>query len=459
MKYLAQPRKFETLIQMPRANLFAEDIRRRCLEAENQYANDHQSAQPRGDVNQLYPYPAMMAPSQLRQLFEYLDGRNSTRQSTIFDPFVGSGTSMTESMRLGHSFVGVDINPLAILICNAKIDGFNTELATYALSNVMERARSDRSNRIETNMPNQSKWYTEKTSIQLSRIKRAVRFQPDEIRSVCWLAFANTCRLTSNDRSSTYKLHSLPHGEVGRLSDQAFNTFLAVSKTMVANLEEFVHQLQERKLLSTSHSYLGDIFLHLGDTTTAPWQRGRWADALITSPPYGDNKTTVPYGQASYLQLQWLVDSDVPVPDDYFGNASKIDTLSLGGSKKRSTKKIEQLSNISPSARDTFAKLKNHPQDRVTRVASFWSDLSAALDSSLTALKPKAVIALTLGNRRVGGLEIPTKEFVDDLLEMHECRQIVTLTRDIPKNRKRTPLRNNFSSTMLQDHTTVYEAP
>jgi len=60
-----------------------------------------------------------MAPKMQSQLIEAMCHiEPSTRH--IFDPFVGSGTIMTEAMMEGLDFTGQDINPLAILICRVK---------------------------------------------------------------------------------------------------------------------------------------------------------------------------------------------------------------------------------------------------------------------------------------------------------------------------------------------------
>ncbi|XZJ61947.1 hypothetical protein ACSXEL_17120 (plasmid) [Clostridium perfringens] len=47
-------------------------------------------------------------------------------------------------------------------------------------------------------------------------------------------------------------------------------------------------------------------------------------DLLITSPPYGDSKTTVAYGQFSRLSLQWLnLEMEMEV--------NQLDNVMLGG--------------------------------------------------------------------------------------------------------------------------------
>ena len=50
-------------------------------------------------------------------------------------------------------------------------------------------------------------------------------------------------------------------------------------------------------------------------------------DLLVTSPPYGDNRTTVPYGQHAFLPLQWVELSDIGKDIPY--DCAKDDPLEI----------------------------------------------------------------------------------------------------------------------------------
>src|SRR4051812_13987676 len=65
-----------------------------------------------------FQYPAMMVPQMVGDLLAAVaDGKMATH---VYDPFAGSGTALTESMMRGLDFSGQDINPLAVLLCQAK---------------------------------------------------------------------------------------------------------------------------------------------------------------------------------------------------------------------------------------------------------------------------------------------------------------------------------------------------
>jgi SAM-dependent methyltransferase len=62
----------------------------------------------------VHSYPARMHPAMARALVHLLAPRS------VLDPFCGSGTTLVEGRFAGHKSVGVDINPLAVLVARAK---------------------------------------------------------------------------------------------------------------------------------------------------------------------------------------------------------------------------------------------------------------------------------------------------------------------------------------------------
>jgi SAM-dependent methyltransferase len=58
-------------------------------------------------------FPPRVPYNLIRRLFSERD--------VVLDPFCGSGTTLVEARQLGHSCVGVDLNPLAVAIAKAKM--------------------------------------------------------------------------------------------------------------------------------------------------------------------------------------------------------------------------------------------------------------------------------------------------------------------------------------------------
>lgn len=66
-------------------------------------------------VNPL-PWRGQFSPQLIEQILSALSGTLPKHGACIFDPFVGSGTVLAESIRAGYSCVGTEINPAAAIL-------------------------------------------------------------------------------------------------------------------------------------------------------------------------------------------------------------------------------------------------------------------------------------------------------------------------------------------------------
>src|SRR3989344_4045974 len=69
----------------------------------------------REHVHALFQYPGMMVPEMQKKLLQAIT-ESQEGISRVIDPYVGSGTILTECMLRGLDFQGQDLNPLAILL-------------------------------------------------------------------------------------------------------------------------------------------------------------------------------------------------------------------------------------------------------------------------------------------------------------------------------------------------------
>ena len=75
------------------------------------------NADTREGAHALHPYPAKFIPQIPRTLVNALHPRDG---SVTLDPFCGSGTTLLESILQGIPAIGVDVNPLAVLVARVK---------------------------------------------------------------------------------------------------------------------------------------------------------------------------------------------------------------------------------------------------------------------------------------------------------------------------------------------------
>ena len=409
----------------------------------------------------LFQYPAMMVPQMQRELLERL--REENDGTSVYDPFVGSGTALAEAMMLGLDFVGVDINPLAVLLCKTKAGPFYTEALERASERILDAARSDTSRVIELEWEGWKKWFRSDVAVALSRLRRAIRAEPLlSNRRFLWVALAETVRLTSNSRTSTVKLHIRPQEERENRKIDVVETF---DEILEENLERFKDQrdaLDEAGLLDRGR-YTGKVAIHLHDvsSTVRPADFVGLCSILLTSPPYGDNITTVPYGQHAFLPLQWIDFEDIdPAADDSFlASTHAIDAKSLGAPRTGAIEQVEVLRALSPVLDEILTTLASQPRDRAQRVAAFWRDMNTSIESILPSMEVEGLMGWTVGNRSVGGSEIPMDAILRELLEHRNCTFVTKLDRVIPNCRKRMAPRNSVASTMNREQVLVMRAP
>lgn len=403
----------------------------------------------------LIQYPAMMVPEMQAVLIKAVVAADGGVRR-VYDPFTGCGTTMVESMRLGLDFVGQDINPLAVLFCRAKAGPFHTCKLREAVEHVVKWAEADRGRRFEADFPGLRKWFGSRAITELSRIRRAIR-RIDNLwcRQVLWTGLAETVRLTSNSRTSTFKLHVRNSDELGERRVRPLQTFGEVVSDIGKRLQEEASALRKEGHLSPNGHYRGKIEIRLGDSTV-PAREATRNDLVVTSPPYGDNTTTVPYGQYSFLPLQWIDLKDfAPTADaSCIGSAYEIDARSLGGSRRNAVEQVTRLLDVSPSLKRTLSRLEGLPPDRKSRVAAFMRDLDASLDAVVGTLRVGGYMIWTIGNRRVGGEPVPSDQMLTELLGARGVCLVARVDRKIPS--KRMANRNPTTSTMCGEAILVF---
>jgi hypothetical protein len=413
---------------------------------------------PREQSHGLFQYPAMMVPQMQRELMMHL--AEDTDAVSAYDPFVGSGTTMTEAMLLGLDFLASDINPLAVLLCRTKAGPFFTRALAAAGERVIQHAGRSRSRSIEIDFDGWEKWFRTDVAIELSRLRTAIQLEKlISTRRFLWVALAETVRLVSNSRTSTVKLHIRPKREI---EERAVDVPVMFGRIFERNLERFREHataLIDQELLTRQGYYLGDIAIHLHDVCEGPCQEAaeQTYAMLVSSPPYGDNASTVPYGQHAFLPLQWidLHDIDECADERFLASTHAIDSMSLGAPRRGALDAILPTRAASPALDRALTALADHPPDRAMRVAAFWRDLELSLDHILAVLEPGALMAWTVGNRRVGGLQVPMDEILCELLLHRGCETVAMLTRAIPDCRKRMASRNSVADTIAAERVLV----
>jgi len=397
-------------------------------------------------THKFHPYPARMVPQIARRIILTF----TNEEDVVLDPFCGSGTVLTESRLLGRNSIGIDINPLAILIANTKANPPSVEEIDKVFNGIKQRIeelRDGPDDKLKSlvNIPhftNINYWFKDYAILRLAILREILR---NELRNegvkvsrFFWVCFAWTVRQVSNVRKKEYKLYRLPEDELKKFNPDIYSDFLNIVANYKDSVKEFWNSISDVGKNCYAIAMLGDSRnMHLKDESV---------DLIVTSPPYGDSRTTVAYGQFSRLQLCWL---------DYDEKYAKsIDEISLGG--KLDAPYIIDV----PSLKKTISEIREKSIKRALEAARFYYGLWKCMEEMYRVLDKKRVMAIVIANRSIRRVRVPTHQIIRELGEKLGMEHIRTIPRRIA--RKRLPWKNapeNIpglkEATMAEEHIVI----
>lgn len=409
----------------------------------------------------LHNYPAMMVCPISRNIIWLINDIQPIH--ALFDPFAGSGTVLVEGMINGIGTVsGSDINPLALLLSKVKTTPLECDYLTAEVDQLLKRITRKRnsylsaldsvdtyctdilglnltgkkgwgdeahtylrdyceSNDIDIIIPefkNMGYWFRPRVVLELAIIKSEIeRIKSKDIRDFVFVAVSETIRLVSNRRNGEFKMFRMRADKVQAFNPDVYDEFSKILLRNVAKMKDFCEVL-ERNNSKSSVSVFNNNVCSLSDVTDDTY------DLIITSPPYGDSRTTVAYGEYSRLSLQWI---------NLFELSEKeimgVDKSLMGGKKYRNG--FEYTLN-SETLRASLEVIKDEDIERAGDVYSFYADLDVALRSVALKTKSGGYQFWVVGNRTVKNELLQTDVIITELAPQYGLAPVYTVDRNIP---------------------------
>lgn len=394
---------------------------------------DFRKADTKDYTHCFHAYPAMMIPQVARRLI--LD--YGKRATLLFDPYCGTGTSLVEANLQGINAIGTDLNPLARLIAQTKTTRLNIEQLSQHIDRFNDYSfkLNFASKLPQLNFPkvtNIDFWFSKIVQIKLAIILEYInnRIENEPIKNFFRVALSETIRESSFSKLSEFKLVRNKNFSQ-ELDNDVFGIMLSKLNRNKKGLIEFIEKADNN---SISKVYDFNTVYEIPKNLI----KNESVDIIITSPPYGDSKTTVAYGQYSRLSNEWLG----------FEEANQIDNKLMGGKRKITSYRFknELLNNV-------ISMIEKIDQDRVKDVISFYIDYEKSISNISKVVKEKGFVCFVVGNRTVKGIKIPNDEITANLFLENGFVHLETIIRNIPN--KRMPLKNSPSNIPGQTSSTM----
>ena len=371
----------------------------------------------------LHRYPATMLPQIGIELFKELN----INKNKLLDPYCGTGSSFLAGMVSGFSeFHGFDINPLAVLIAKTRYTKLNTKKLLNYREDIHCITHYEEEDILPPFVTNIDFWFSKRSIKDLSIIRNAIlkTVKDKKYQSLFWLAFSKTVRLVSYTRNNEFKLYRISEEKRKLFHPNVFELYFKnLDKTLNTYMKVYLPLLKKQKFYFYNREFT--------------YKKNKY-DLVLTSPPYGDSRTTVAYGQFSALSNEWIG----------FPNSRKVDSQLMGG------KKVNTLYNTGVLA-SSIQKISKADHKRALEVSSFYGDLKNSIKEISKAIKAKGFSIYIVGNRTVKNVTLPTDQFITEQFEKNNFKHILTYARSISS--KVMPIQNSPTNVIGKKMSTMHK--
>lgn len=408
----------------------------------------------------IHSYPAMMVCPISRNIIKIMKGIMPI--SSLFDPFSGSGTVLVEGLLSGiPNVVGNDINPLALFLAKVKTTQLDISMLQSAANKLLDSIRNRyeqyilqidsvddvltnayeldltakhgwgdnaphylteycEKNNVDINIPsfkNIGYWFKPRVILLLQIIKDEInKIEDKNMRNFAFVAFSESIRLVSNRRNGEFKMFRMPPVKVAKFVPDVIKEFSTILQRNIEKMNAFVEACSDTGTNSK-------VTIFQNNATVLQDVPNESIDLVVTSPPYGDSRTTVAYGEYSRLSLQWLGIDNLSEKE-----IMGIDKSLMGGAKFRNG---FEYTIPSQSLRESLFRIKDKDLERAGDVYSFYNDLKNSIKAVSEKTKIGGYHFWVVGNRTVKGELLKTDVIITEIADSYGLEHVYTIDRNI----------------------------
>ncbi len=349
-------------------------------------------------------YPAKFLPNLVKKLIE----EYTEEGDLVADMFAGCGTTLVEAKVHGRSSIGVDINPVAELITNAKINPINPNILEKrfkALIESFDKFNLEKYSNIKTHQ-RIDYWFSKLHKAKIAFLyDKILTIKQRSIKDFFLVALSHILKNSSRWLQSSTK----PQIDPNKKPKDPFVTFVIHTKKMLKKNADFFKKLTDSNRLKTKCK----IKLQDARKTTI---KSNSVGAIITSPPY---VTSYEYADIHQLTGFWYE----YISDLYSFRKNFIGTFySLN----------QNLECNSIIAKDIIKQLEKKDIRTAREVANYFRDMQAVAKEMHRILKNGGHTCLVIGNTTFKKVKIKSAEVFAEILTNLGFEIIEVIKRSIP---------------------------
>jgi len=341
----------------------------------------------------------------------------------VLDPMMGSGTTIVEALLEGRCGIGLDIDPLALRVSQAKtipmsVDDLRdiglkiiSQAQDFLLDNSIERLIQKFDSRTKEFI---DYWFYPNTQRELAALVLSIQtVDVALVRRFLELTFSSIIVTKSGGVSRARDLaHSRPH--------------LDKEKNPKNALEQFSLRLQ-KSIKSMAHlDTKGALAAPLpGDARSMPL-RDEVIDLIVTSPPYAN---ALDYMRAHKFPLVWLGESVV--------NLTELRARYIGSEKINNTRYAE----LPDKTESLIRQLEERDRKKSSILRKYFTEMQAVLAEMYRVLRKDSPAIVVVGPSIMRGIDVQTHHCLAEIAQETGFSIIGVVQRSLDRNKRMMPAR------------------
>jgi DNA modification methylase len=383
----------------------------------------------------VHPFPARMAP-------ELALGRLPQRVAgdcTVLDPMMGSGTIPVIAAMQGYRAIGIDSDPLAVLIARTTGRAIDGDAFLDAARTISGEAGFDQDALACTDVETQDfidYWFDPETQTRLAALAARIMVAPEELRDPLWCAFSRLI-ITKDVGASLARdvSHSRPHRVRDKASFDPIERFPVSAKAL----------LDRHRRLAGRRPAGHRLRLFRGDARSLKIEDNS-IDLVMTSPPY---LQAIDYLRGHRMSLVWMGYS--------IGELRELRSSSIGSERMAELK--EQFSGVIP--KQTAARFGRRGNGILAR---YTGDVGIVLGEVERVLRSNGQATFVVADATLEGEKMPIASLVIRIASRVGLELVDRSTRSLPRGSRYLPPpdakgSNSLDRRMKVEHRLTFSKP
>jgi len=349
-------------------------------------------------------YPAKFIPQIVSRLVE----KYTKESDLVVDPFGGCGTTLVESKVMCRPSIGVDINPVAVLMTKAKKTPIKPAKIEKHFLKLKEKIDSF-NKRKEVKTPNHERidyWFKPEEKRKLAFLfSEITRIKDQDVRDFFYCGFSNILKNCSIWLQKSNK----PTRDLKKKPADPFIVFSRQIKAMLRGNTDYFNLLQKKKCLKTPCN------VYCTDARKIP-VKSNSVSLIVTSPPY---VTSYEYADLHQLTALWF---------KYTKDLSDFRKRFIGTAYHN---KKEHVLN-SKIAENIKGGLLKKARKTAEEVATYFSEMNQVFEEMKRILKKDGRTCIVIGDTSLKGVEILNAEVFTEQLQNIGFKIDNIIKREIP---------------------------